>query len=129
MSYPLNHRVLAMWLSCTIPSIMKRHTGCAWVVWNRKFFHRRRLVLGLRQAAVARADLAVMRIIAQTAVVHLEVPDLSPILLAALPAAHPVAVVEINGGGEVNLLLEGREVPFLYQNGWAMKDVSYRRKV
>ncbi|MBY0161901.1 hypothetical protein H0178_40010 [Cytobacillus firmus] len=77
---------------------MKRHTGCVWVVWNRKFFQRRRQPPGLRQ--VARAVLAVMRIIARTAVVHLEDPDPSPILLAAHPVVHPVAVVEINGGGE-----------------------------
>ena len=40
-----------------------------------------------------------MRIIAQTAVVHLEVPDHPPILHAARPAAHPAAVAEINEGG------------------------------
>lgn len=105
MNSPLIPRVRAMWLSswrvpwCTIPYIMKQHTGCAWVVWSRKSFRRKRLPPGLRQAAVARAAPVVIPIIAQTAVVHPEVPDHPPILLAAHPAAHPAAVAEINEGG------------------------------
>lgn len=76
--------------------------GYTWAGWSRKFFHRKSQLMVPRQAVVARAVPAVMRINVLTVVVLREDLDHPqghlPTLLAAHPAVHLVVVGEINEG-------------------------------